>query len=171
VQLTTQFQFLEGFGQFSPGCTYILISHVKAENRVAIVHLRKVSAVDLIFLNREIFEKAIDDGIIKAIDEQATLPPWICYTEAASQRSMQALKDKHTDRIKKSMKLIQKLSFIWKNLINSPDPVFEINQAIRNEATQQKLNINLTRVRAQLLTFIAFGQNEAALLPSVVLHS
>lgn len=175
MQLTSQFVFKEDYGQFISGQTYVLAGHDRQNDRVAIVEIGGPDDAQLLMWNRKAFEDAYSPesgkSVISLCDPQRTLPEWLATIEGCTAAKIDAMRSKnsprkHVDCIQERLAVISAIGEKLPSIFEQADWQKQLNREIRSEGKRLGRNLNVTRVRSQLLIWYAFGKQEMALFPA-----
>lgn len=175
MNILTQFTFSEDYGQFSANELYVLTGIDRRNDRVAITHVRGIDDAELIMWDRSAFENTLtnQDGqmVIIPCNPQRQLPPWLkdiegCLVERLDSTRSNSAKKTHQSRIYERAKILSTVAKDFESILGSKNPRKLINKTIRSKCCEMGKANNVTRMRSQLLIWMAFGQQELALFPA-----
>jgi hypothetical protein len=168
VNAGTQLTAPEGFGPLERGMIYCFLRSDPLRKRVALVHFstRPKPHATLVVLPRHSFEQALLEAVIVPCEKQARLPPWLMAQEGLNFEVLdlsrpKAVKTYHA-RVHERLQAIWPLVERADQLLTAEDPALEISRYARQCQPPQ----HETRLRVWFLSYLCFGRNVWALLPT-----
>lgn len=160
----------DGFGSMSKGHSYHFLQSDAVHNRVRLVEFidrgKEVRTL-LITLTRFEFEEALESGLLLDTGETDTFAPWLQPIQglAVSERERRRVsaKESYDQKVNRRFMAISGLVQRVHEVLASDDP----DAVINSHAVGQKPQQNAARLRLWFYTYITFGQNKWALMPSL----
>lgn len=155
--------------------TYVLVGHDRAHDRVAIVQIDGPDDAQLLMWDRQAFETAYspDSGrpVISLYEPQRALPAWLDAVEGCTAEKIDGLRSaqssrKHAVCIQQRLAPICALGEKLPEIFQLSDFQKKLNNEIRQQGKRLGRNLNVSRVRSQLLIWYAFGKQAMALFPA-----
>lgn len=170
IQLGTQLLAPSGYLSLMAGKVYHFLFRAGSV-RLALFEERSREAKDepgrkdklpaevyLIDLDGDLFDHALDHGLIVCKPFQDELPPWCQVPEVRHQenRIQRRVNDeKHRDRLEKKLSSYRYLLDNWAAIIRYQDPLKYLNQFARTSQPQ----INQKRLRQEFFAYLLYGFN------------